>query len=56
MRANLEVLEGTGAYDGWAIVWYMDMAALGGEEWVIDGIIYQGPPPPVPPLPSPANE
>jgi hypothetical protein len=56
VRANFEVLEGTGAYEGWAIVWYMDMAALGGEEWVIDGIIYQGPPPPVPPLPSPAGE
>jgi hypothetical protein len=56
VRANFEVLEGTGAYEGWAYVLYMNMAALGGEEWVIDGIIYHGPPPPVPPLPSPASE
>jgi len=55
-RFNFEVLEGTGAYEGWTIVWYMDMAAHGGEQWVIDGIIYRGPPPPVPPLPSPASE
>ena len=55
-RNNFEVLEGTGAYEGWTIVWYMDMAALGGEEWVIDGLIFHGPPPPVPPLPSPASE
>ena len=53
-RGNMVVLEGTGAYEGWTIVWYVDMA--GGEEWVIDGLIYQGPPPPVPPLPSPATE
>jgi hypothetical protein len=55
VRCNMEVLEGTGAYEGWTVVWYMNMAALGGEEWVIDGIIYQGPPPPLPPLPSPAS-
>jgi hypothetical protein len=48
-RGNFEVLEGTGAYEGWTFVRYMDMAALGGEEWVIDGLIYQGPPPAVPP-------
>ena len=56
VRCNFEVLEGAGAYEGWTIVWYMDMAALGGEEWVIDGLIYQGPPPSVPPLPLPAGE
>jgi hypothetical protein len=55
-RGDLEVLEGTGAYEGWTFVRYMDMAALGGAEWVIDGLIYEGPPPPVPPLPSPASE
>jgi hypothetical protein len=55
-RGNLEVLEGTGAYEGWTFVRYMDMAALGGEEWVIDGLIYEGPPPPVPPLPTPVSE
>jgi hypothetical protein len=54
-RGNFEVLEGTGAYAGWTFVRYMDMAALGGEEWVIDGLIYEGPPPPVPPLPSTAS-
>jgi hypothetical protein len=54
-RGNFEVLEGTGAYEGWTFVRYMDMAALGGEEWVIDGLIYEGPPPPVPPLPSTAS-
>jgi hypothetical protein len=32
------------------------MAALGGEEWVIDGLIYHGPPPPVPLLLSPPTE
>ncbi len=56
VRNDFEVLEGTGAYDGWTFVRYLDMAALGGEEWVIDGLIYEGPPPPVPPLPSPASE
>ena len=56
VRGNLEVLEGTGAYEGWTFVRYVDMAALGGEEWVIDGLIYEGPPPPVPALPSPASE
>jgi hypothetical protein len=56
VRGNLEVLEGTGAYEGWTFVRYMDMAALGGEEWVIDGLLYEGPPPPAPPLPSPASE
>lgn len=54
-RFNVEVLEGTGAYEGWTYVLYMDMAALGGEAWVIDGLVYHGPPPPVPPLPSPAG-
>jgi len=55
VRDFFEVLEGTGAYAGWTYVAHMNMAALGGEEWVIDGLIYQGPPPPVPPLPSPAS-
>ena len=54
-RSNFEVLEGTGAYAGWTYVLYMNMAALGGEEWVIDGLIYHGPPPPVPPLPPPSS-
>jgi hypothetical protein len=34
------------AYAGWTYVRYLNIAALGGEEWVIDGLIYQGPPPP----------
>jgi hypothetical protein len=55
-RFNFAVLEGTGAYEGWTYVSYMNMAALGGEEWVIDGLVYDGPPPPVPPPPSPASE
>jgi hypothetical protein len=55
-RGNFGVLAGTGAYEGWTYIQYLDMAALGGEEWVVDGLIYQGPPPPVPPLPSPASE
>jgi hypothetical protein len=56
VRCNMEILAGTGAYEGWTVVWYMDMAAHGGEEWVIDGLIYQGPPPPMPPLPSPVSQ
>jgi hypothetical protein len=55
VRGQMAVLQGTGAYEGWTFMRYMDMAALGGEEWVIDGLIYHGPPPPVPPLPSPAS-
>jgi hypothetical protein len=56
IRFNYEVLVGTGAYKGWTYVSYMNMAALGGEEWVIDGFIYHGPPAPVLPLPSPASD
>jgi hypothetical protein len=54
-RGNFEILEGTGAYEGWTFVVYQDQAALGGQEWVSDGFIYHGPPPPVPPLPSPSS-
>jgi hypothetical protein len=50
-RGSFAFLEGTGAYDGWTFFKYFDQAALGGEEWVVDGFIYHGPPPPVPPLP-----
>ena len=55
IRFNYEVLVGTGAYEGWTYVAYMNMAALGGEEWVIDGFIYQGPPPEIPDIPTPPN-
>jgi len=55
-RGNFQILEGSGAYEGWTYVVYQDLAALGGQEWVFDGLIYHGPPPPIPPLPSPSSE
>jgi hypothetical protein len=55
-RGNVAVYEGTGAYEGWTYVQYLDMAALGGQEWVFDGLIYHGPPPPVPTLSSSSGE
>jgi hypothetical protein len=55
-RGSFGFLEGTGAYEGWTFLKYFDQAALGGEEWVVDGFVFHGPPPPVPPLPSPSSE
>jgi hypothetical protein len=47
------IYEGTGAYAGWT---YINHAYGDGSAPTLDGTIFQGPPPPYGPLPSPASK